>query len=60
MQTYEEFAELAGIRAKNAHLARQTEVGRVLWKMAHEYQEKAAKLDHGQLIDIGEPPPGIE
>ncbi len=60
MQTYEEFAELARICAKNAHLASQKEVGRVLWKMALEYQKKAAKLDHGKLIEIGEPPPWLE
>ena len=60
MQTSEECAELARVGAKNANLTSTKEVSRVLWEMALEYQQKAAKLDHGTLPDIGEPPPWLE
>ena len=60
MQTYEELAELARICARNAHLASGKEVRRELWQMALEYQQKAAKIDGGQLPEIGKPPLGLE
>jgi hypothetical protein len=59
MQTYEHFVELAHTCAKNAHLATMPEVARELWKMAQEYQRRAAALDSGELPDIG-PAPSFE
>lgn len=56
MQSYDDMAEMAGICAKNAHLASTREVAAELWKIAKEYQEKAAALDSGKLPDIGKPP----
>ena len=56
MQTYEDLVELARICAKNAHIADMPEIARELWKMAQEYQRKAAALDSGRLPDIGPPP----
>jgi hypothetical protein len=53
------FAELSDLAALCAHNARSTADKRVaeeLWKMALEYQEKAAKLDSGKKPDIGESP----
>lgn len=56
MQEYDELVKLARMCAKNAHSAGTKEVAALLWNMAKEYQEKAAKLDGGKRVDIGEPP----
>jgi hypothetical protein len=56
MQAYERVLELAHICAKNAHLSTTPDVARELWKMAKEYQRKAATMDNGKLPDIGPPP----
>ena len=57
MQTYASLAELARICAQQANYTRDREVARELWRMALEYQTKAAALDRGKLPDIGPPPP---
>jgi len=55
-----ELVELAGICARNAQLATSTEVSRELWKMAREYRQKAADVDHGVHSEIGATPSGME
>jgi len=56
MQTYASLAELARICAEQAHYTRDRDVARELWRMALEYQRKAAALDSGKPPDIGPPP----
>jgi hypothetical protein len=56
MLTYEELLELARSSAHQARITSSRDVVAVLWRMAEEYQEEAAKLDGGKLPDIGEPP----
>ena len=56
MQTSDDLAELAKRCAAQARLTTSRDVAGALWKMATDYQERAAKLDSGQLPDIGEPP----
>jgi len=53
-----ELVELAEICARNAQIATSKEVARELWKMAHEYRQKAADLDHGR--HPGALPSGME
>jgi hypothetical protein len=53
---YNEAVELARECARHARLAISTEAAAELWKMAEEYQAVAAKLDGGQMPDIGPPP----
>ena len=55
-----ELVELAGICARNAQIATSEEVARELWKMAREYRQKAADLDHGRHPDTGALPSGME
>jgi len=57
MRTYDDLVELARLCGQNARIAHSREVAGELWKMAVEYQEKAAKLNGGELPDIGKPPP---
>ena len=52
MPTYEDLAELARICWRHAHLTQSEEVARLLFKMAREFQEAAAKLDSGKLPDL--------
>jgi hypothetical protein len=59
MQTYDDLVDLVRICAKNAYIANSNEVAAVLWKMAVEYRDKAAKLDSRTVPDIGEPPPWL-
>jgi hypothetical protein len=59
MQTYDDLVDLVRICAKNAYIANSNEVAVVLWKMAVEYRDKAAKLDSSAVPDIGEPPPWL-
>jgi hypothetical protein len=54
MQTYRELEELAVMCAHNARIATSTAVAHELWKMAKEYQQKAAQL--GKAPDIGDAP----
>jgi hypothetical protein len=56
MQTYADLVELANICAQQAHFTQTREVAQELWRMALEYQRKAAALDSGKLPDIGPPP----
>jgi hypothetical protein len=55
MENYKQAAELAIMCAYNARSSMSRPVAAELWRMAKEYQEKAARLDCKQ-IDIGEPP----
>jgi hypothetical protein len=55
--TYDELKELAVICAHNARITISTPVAIELWKMAKEYQSKAAQL--GELPDIGDRPPVV-
>lgn len=57
---YDELVELACKFADNARLMKTKDIAGVLWKMAREYQEKAAELDSGKRPDIGPPPPFVE
>ena len=57
MQTYDEFKELAVICAHNARITTSAPVAIELWKMATEYQRKAAQT--GELPDIGDTPPVV-
>jgi hypothetical protein len=57
LPTYDDLAELARICARNARKAIRSEVvAAELWRMAKEYQARAAQLDSGQMPDIGPPP----
>jgi len=60
MHTYSEVLELAMMSARNARCASTQQAARELWKIAQEYQAKAAKLDNGRMPDIGEPPQELE
>ena len=60
MHTFSEVLELAMMSARNARCASTKQVARELWKIAQEYQAKAAELDNGRLPDLGDPPQGIE
>ena len=59
MQTYIGLVELARICASQAHITADREVARELWRMALEYQQKAAALDNGKPPDVGPPPAWI-
>ena len=56
MQTFDDLAELAKLCASQARLTTSPDVAHALWKMATDYQQRAAKLDSGVLPDIGERP----
>jgi hypothetical protein len=56
MRTYKELVYLAASCADSARLTTSPEVASQLWRMAIDYQEKAAKLNDGKLPDIGDPP----
>jgi hypothetical protein len=60
MQTYAGLVELANICAQQAHFTQDREIARELWRMALEYQRKAAALDNGKLPDIGPPPAWVK
>jgi hypothetical protein len=55
MQTYSAIVELARICASQARFTTDREVARELWRMAIEYQYKAAALDNGRFPDVGLP-----
>jgi hypothetical protein len=46
--------ELARICWRQARMTQSEEVARLLHKMAREFQEAAAKLNGGNLPDLGE------
>jgi hypothetical protein len=56
MQTYDELAEFACICARQAHFSSARDVAREFWRLALEYQQKAAAIDSGMPPDIGPPP----
>jgi hypothetical protein len=56
---YDDCVARARMCANNAHLAESKEAAAQLWRMAREYQEKAAKLDGGKSPDIGKRPAGL-
>jgi len=56
MESYASVVELARICAEQAHFTKDRGVAAELWRMAVEYQRKAAKLDGGRPPDIGPPP----
>ncbi|HLH97910.1 MAG TPA: hypothetical protein VKW08_22615 [Xanthobacteraceae bacterium] len=56
LQPYAVLAELAQTCAQQAHFTSEREVARELWRMALEYQHKAAAHDSGKPPDIGPPP----
>ena len=53
---YKDLAELALICARHSRLAESESVAGELWRLAKDYQERAAKLDRGTLPDIGHAP----
>ncbi len=57
---YQNLVKLARIYASNAHITRDREGARELWRMASEFQNKAAALDNGKLPDIGPTPAWLE
>lgn len=59
MQTYNSLVELARICARNARLTSRREVAVTLWKVAREYQDRAAKLNCCKHPEIGGPPPWL-
>jgi hypothetical protein len=56
MHSHAEVVDLARICAFNARAATDRRVAEELWKMALEYQVKAAKMDSGHKPEIGPPP----
>jgi hypothetical protein len=55
MQSYKELAELAQLCAKQARVTTTRKVASEFWRMAKEYQKKAADVDSGALPEIGPP-----
>ncbi len=55
-RTYEDLTQLARICAGSAHIAKNRHAARELWRMALDYQYRAATLDSGKLPDIGPSP----
>lgn len=53
MPTYDECAELARLCWRQSYLVQTEGVAAELRLMAREYQEKAAKLDSGNVPDLG-------
>lgn len=56
MHSHAELVELAQMCAFNAREAIERRVAEELWKMAVEYQTKAAAADSGRKPEIGPPP----
>ncbi len=55
--TYKDLTKFARICANNSYITTSREAAQELWRMALEYQNRAAALDNGKLPDIGQPPP---
>ena len=53
---FADLAELAVICARRSRLVETESTANELWRLAKDYQERAAKLDHGTLPDIGNAP----
>jgi hypothetical protein len=51
----EQLVELTRLCANQARATSAKDVAATLWRMAQEYQQKAARLDSGKLPDIGKP-----
>jgi hypothetical protein len=51
---FADLAELAVICARRSRLVGTQPTS--FWRLAKDYQERAAKLDHGTLPDIGNAP----
>jgi hypothetical protein len=56
MRTYQEAATLARFCANQARLATVKTLAEETWRLALEYQQEAAKLDGGNLPEIGQKP----
>ena len=56
MQTVADFVEIAKVLAIQSHVTASKEVARELWRLAKDYQVKAAAQAGGSLPDIGDPP----
>ncbi|GEM_PF-4184619 len=56
MHQHAELVELAQLCAFNARTTLDPRVAQELWRMALEYQERAAQADSGKRPDIGLPP----
>jgi hypothetical protein len=57
LPTYDDLAELARICARYARKATGSKVvAAELWRMATEYQARAAQVDSGKMLDIGSSP----
>ena len=56
MQTITDLIEIAKVLAIQSHVAASKEVARELWRLAKDYQVKAAARAGGRLPDIGDPP----
>lgn len=54
--THTELVEMAQKCAADARAANDKRIVADLWKMALEYQERAARLDGGRKPFVGEPP----
>jgi hypothetical protein len=52
MQTYNDLMELARICLKQARQATDPALGKELLSMAREYQQRSAKRDGGEIIDM--------
>ena len=53
MPTYDELVELARICWRQSLVTQAQDVARELRRMAHEYRQRAAKLDGGRLPNFG-------
>lgn len=53
MRSYDEAIELAKLCAVNARIAIGKDIAALLWRMALEFQDKAAGLDGGKAIEVG-------
>jgi hypothetical protein len=56
LRTYQEFVDLATSCANSTRLTTSSEVASQLWRIAMDYQEKAAKLNDSKLPNIDDPP----
>ncbi len=53
LPTYDDLAELARICARNARTVTGSKVvAAELWRMATEYQARAAQVDNGETLDM--------
>jgi hypothetical protein len=57
---YAELLEVAHVLAMQSHVTASKEVARELWRLAQDYQVRAAALHEGRLPNIGDPPTKLE